>query len=330
MAFSNIGGGGADGVTITTGNSSNNGAGTAASTVAIDTGTTPACQVIYSDAATLFGGRTGFRLIHEASGTAANRLIFPHGSGVAGRWEMTFAFKTSSVSSGQVEDLAQIRHSSGNTCTLVMAADGKLQIFNAAGSAIAASKATTALTAGRWYWVSFVRTKGTGTGDGTVGYAYYDLGASGYPLVESYESSAQNAGTADTTHGCIGRSTGRVAAHTVDYGSGTVAGDAKASGYTAPPSEPPIVTTTDNVFVAVPSSGSPPYTFNQTGGTTTTPTQVGTTTTYLIAKHSSTTLTYQVEDSASNVTDSFTVPPVAVSVAPNWPKRAKPDLSGWE
>jgi hypothetical protein len=330
MAFSNIGGGGADSATITTANSDDNAAGTAASTVSIDTGTTPDCQLIYSDSATLFGGRTGFRMVHEASGTTANRLVFPNGSAVAGRWEMTFAFKVNTVSSGQIEDLAQIRHSAGNTCSLIIASDGKLQIANAAGTAIAASKATTALTANNWYWVSFIRTKGTDTVTGTVGYEYWDLGTAGYPSVQSYESSVQNAGTADTTHGCIGRATGRTAAHTVDYGSGSVAGDAKASGFTGPPAEAVVVTNTDNVFVVVTSGGSPPYTFDQTGGPTTTPTQVGATDTWLIEKNSTSTLTYIVEDSLANVTDAFNVPPVASGSSPVWPKKAKSDLSGWE
>jgi hypothetical protein len=151
--------------------------------------------------------------------------------------------------------------------------------------------------------------------------AYYDLEASGSPLVQSYNNAACNAGTADTTHGAYGRSATRTQAHTLDYDD--LRGDALASGYMLPLVADVDVATYANSTVFVATLGTPPFSIAQDTGATTVPTTVDDGTTsgqgvFVVAQHATDVLTYTItDDNGVEVTD-LTVPVLATAV--NWPK----------
>jgi hypothetical protein len=316
MAFDNGAEGGTSGTTVTTGNTGG-GSGTAANTVAIDTGA--GGDIEFHTSAALYGA-LGYRFIHPVSGGAVNRMIFPNGSAVAGRYAIYCAFKIDSVPTA-IEDICSIRHSGGATGVLIIAADGKLQLQDSTGATIAASKATLALSPNHWYGVSMTRTKGTGAADGQLGYAYYDLEASGSPEVQSYNNATCNAGTADTTHGAFGRQAGRTQAHIVDMDD--LRGDAFAAGYMTPVVADVDVDTYTNSTVFVATLGTPPFSISQDTGASTAPTVVDDGTTsgqgvFVVAQHATDELTYTITDDNSVEVGSLTVP--VAGEAPTWPK----------
>lgn len=205
--------------TPTTGNTGG-ASGNACSTVAQGTNGTIRALA----AAAIFGSR-GYRMAHLAAAGDANRLMWPLAD--AGRVVIS-AYVVLDATATQVEDLMGIRHSSGNMGMLCLAADGKAVIQHAGGSQIGASKSPAAIAPGT-YLVQMSAVKGADASTGTLGYAIYPLGNP--TPIHTWESSAQNAGTANASHVWVGRSTGRLEAHTIDYDE--IRGASLASGWLA-------------------------------------------------------------------------------------------------
>lgn len=112
-----------------------------------------------------------------------------------------------------IEDFLGIRHASGNMA-VVQIQNLKLQVANAAGATITASRAPEAFpaVAGHSVWLEVEIQKGTTTSNGLVGYRYYVDDSS--TIEYSWTSSAQNTGTANVAQVFLGRSTGRTDART--------------------------------------------------------------------------------------------------------------------
>lgn len=202
----------------TTGNTGGT-SGTAANSVAVASG-----DSIQARTAAAAHGSVGYRFGLIAGGAGATRMLWSYA--VATRMIFSFYVKVDTLPSA-TEDLGGIRNSTGNMGILTIGADGKAVMNNAAGTGVAASKATNTFPVGTWVRVDIIATKGTGTGDGTLGYAYFE-NESDTPTF-SWESAAQNAGTTNSATGFIGRSTGRSQAHTFDYD--TVRWATATSGY---------------------------------------------------------------------------------------------------
>lgn len=128
------------------------------------------------------------------------------------------------------EDIMGIRHSAGNMAVLCIGADGKMMLNNAAGAGVSASRAPNQFPVNRWIRVDMAVQKGTATTNGYLAYAYYEKDSS-TPLF-SWESAAQNAGTANVSNPFIGRSTGRAEARNIYFG--TTRGATQAAGFLAP------------------------------------------------------------------------------------------------
>ncbi|MBP7406067.1 MAG: hypothetical protein KA973_14230 [Candidatus Microthrix sp.] len=208
--------------TPTTGNTGG-GSGTACSTVTQGTAST----IRATTGSALFGSY-GYEFNLVANGSdGACRLMWAFSE--AGRlvlstyWEVNAAITAT-------EDVMGVRHSSGNMGVLLVGSDGKLIMQHAGGSTIAASKATNALATGTRYRIEMSVAKGTTTSNGTLGFAYF-LGDSATAEF-SWESAAQNAGTANAATVWIGRSTGRTQAHVTKYDEMRAA--TTASGWLAP------------------------------------------------------------------------------------------------
>jgi hypothetical protein len=273
-------------------------------------------------------GAQSLKISHPADGASgANRVLFAiPGSPVAGRAEMCAAVYIP-ASGDAIEDIMSFRSATGNCGTLVLALDGKMQLFSSAGTAIAASKSTNAVSAPGWYWVCHTRTKGTTSANGTLGYALYDLDGT---LVHSYDTGATvDARTDDTTQVSYGRATGRLTAH-VYYYDNPMAGS-QTSGYTSPPVQNLVVTVYNNQGLFKVTGGSPPFGVTQTGGPTVAATveNDGTATgigLIRIPQHATDDLIYTVTDDNGTAVTTLTVTPAAVgSTFPKYPDATPPD-----
>lgn len=267
MSFANGAEGITNGQTLTNGSTANTaGTGTAANAVAVAAGD----SITATSSAALYGTR-GWRFALAAAGAGATRILWDNGSAVTGRWAQYATYRTSGTGDGQLEDVMHVRHSGGNCGFLVLTSAGRLQLLNAAGgnTNLTGSLSPLALLPNHWYGICVVRQKGTGTGDGRLGYAYYDLESSDPTgIVHSWEATNVDAGTADSRVGAFGRSTGRTLAHTIDYDD--IRGDALASGFMGPAIADLAVTIRDNQAVFEIEGGTPPYTATQTSGPATT------------------------------------------------------------
>lgn len=174
----------------------------------------------------------GVKMTFLAGGAGATRIMWA--AAESGRIVFSFYYLITTLPTA-TEDVAGIRHASGNMCVLNIGADGKLVVANAAGVNIAASKATNTIPINTMLRIDLAVQKGTTTTDGTVGYAYY-LGSDSTPVF-SWESSSQNTNTVDVAKVFIGRSTGRAEAHTVYYDTIRKASPL-SSGYLAPYTPP--------------------------------------------------------------------------------------------
>ena len=172
-------------------------------------------------------GSRGVEMSLIAGGAGATRVLWACASTT--RQVISFYYKIDSVPAA-VEDVAGLRHASGNMGILVIASDGKLQMFDSAGSGISGSKSPSAIPANTWIRIDMSVVNGTTTSNGTLGYSYY-IGESSIAQY-SWESSAVNATTNAQSHFFIGRSTGRTAAHTVQYD--TIRWQSLSSGWMAP------------------------------------------------------------------------------------------------
>lgn len=231
--------------TPTTGNTGG-GSGTACSTV-----TQGAASTIRATTGSALFGAYGYEFNLVANGSdGACRLMWAFAE--AGRlvlstyWEVDAAITAT-------EDVMGVRHSSGNMGVLLVGSDGKLIMQHAGGSNIAASKATNALATGTRYRIEMSVAKGTTTSNGTLGFAYF-LGDSATAEF-SWESAAQNAGTANAATVWIGRSTGRTQAHVTKYDE--MRAETLASGWLAPVAVPVTVAVpVINVTLALPAPGA--------------------------------------------------------------------------
>jgi hypothetical protein len=321
MAFANSAEGQANGTVPTTGNTGGASGTAISSAPAID----GAGTITFSTDRAAYGTKS-YKYVYIASGAAAHRMLWANGSAVAGRYAVAAAVYVPAAGDA-IEDIMSIRHSGGNTCTLCLALDGRVQIFDAAGAAIAASKSTNPVSAPGWYYFCLTRTKGTGTGDGQLGYAYYTMDGT---LIQSYNGTTHNAGTADSTHGSFGRSTGRTNAHT--YYFDAIKGDALASGYFTPDVADLAATVYNSRGVIVASGGTPPYTITQTAGTTTAATVIDSGATsgqgvFMVAQHATDNLVYSVLDDNAVTVTSLTVTPLP-SAAAEWPKKPSGSAPG--
>lgn len=165
--------------------------------------------IVATTASALFGS-IGYQFNFVANGSdGACRLMWSFAE--TDRAVISTYFKIDSLTGADLEGVLGIRHASGNMGTLVLGSDKKLIIGNAAGTNITASRAPNALQPNTLYRMEMSAKKGTDTSTGTLGYSYY-LGNSSVAEY-TWESSAQNAGTANIASVFVGRATGRNEAH---------------------------------------------------------------------------------------------------------------------
>lgn len=310
-----------DGTVPTTANTGTT-SGDAASTVSIASGDTLAAKT-----AAAAHGSVGYRFTLTGPGTGPTRLMWTMVTSL--RHVLSTSFRIDSVPTS-TEDIMGLRHSGGNMGVLFIRSDGRIQMADTTGTAIAASVASTAISANTWYQVDMCAKPGTGTGDGTLGYAVYPLGSS--TPTWTWESAAVNANTAATAVGWVGRSTGRAQAHVIDHD--TIRWDTLASGFMSPftPTATVIAdagldTTVDGYTTVTldgsSSIGASSYVWTQTAGTTVTLSGSGATRTFtapgLLAPE---TLGFQLSINSGASTDT-----VAVAVRPATARIVK--ASAW-
>lgn len=206
------------GTSGTTPSSSNSGgvSGTALTTQTIGSG----CTLTF-DTAAAYAGALGYRYV-QPSGSLSNWQLLT-GLNATGRVVLRFWYRLDSVPT-VVEYVCSFRSSAAQVCVLTIGTDGKFVMQNSAGVGItsgangsaASSKATNAISANTWYRVEVSATKGTGTTDGKLEYAYY-LGDSTTAEFAWTGTTNVNAGTANITGARIGRTTAANEARTADY-----------------------------------------------------------------------------------------------------------------
>ena len=286
--------------------------GTDCSAVAI--GTSSTIQALA--AAAVFGNR-GYRLsFAAAAGDGDTRL----------RWALTetgrvviAAYVRLNSTITATEDLMGIRNGSGVMGQLMFGTDGKIRMWNAAGSGIAGSVSTgTIPTDGTPRLIQMAATKGTGTGDGKLEWAIFDLAGT---LLESWSNAAVNAGTSNPVSLWLGRSTGRTGAHVIDYDQ--MSAGPFVTGWIDPVSgaptanagpdqtlvEPGRIIQLDATSSTVAYGSITDYTWTQTDGQDTPLSNPITATPTLItpATLAGTTLTYQVTVTGNALTDTDTI-----------------------
>lgn len=130
------------------------------------------------------------------------------------------------------QDLITLESASGAVKVQITAA-ALLRVTNVAGTAL--STATTAVVTGQWYRVEVRAVAGTGTGDGTIGFAFY-LHDNAAPVDAAYLSTTVNAGTTAFTAGKYGKITG--AASQDAYWDGMAFNDAAGGAFIGPVERP--------------------------------------------------------------------------------------------
>ncbi|MGB4762070.1 MAG: hypothetical protein WBP12_01775 [Candidatus Saccharimonas sp.] len=208
--------GGSNNVVPTTGNTGG-GSGTAATSVTVGTGN----ALIFSDAYPSHGS-LGYQFDYGTTAGGSLRWNISE----SGRLVYRFYIRISELPTAQ-EYIAGIRNSSGFMCIACIGSDGKFIMQNAAGTGIAASRATNTFPLDQQVRLEIAVTKGTTTSNGTIEYAYY-LGDSA-SVVYSWSSSAQNTGTTDIAQVVMGRNTAAAEARTIWYD--TMRAETLASGW---------------------------------------------------------------------------------------------------
>ncbi len=148
----------------------------------------------------------------------------------SGRAVVSAYFRISTLPTTGLQSIMGVRNGSGNMGYLLIGTDGKLAVNNASGAGISVSRAPDALSPNVVYRIEFAVEKGTNTSDGTLGYAYF-IGDSTSPVHE-WESSSQNAGTANVASVFVGRATGCTDAAVAHYDS--IRASSLALGWHAP------------------------------------------------------------------------------------------------
>ena len=183
--------GGADGVTVTTSNSDDEGG----DALSVATGT----RTYSTDFA--HSGSTSFKISGTSGNTAIMGLaISPGTAGVSGRMYVYFPALPSATC-----EIMQFRSVSpeGSRGAIQLRADGKLEVTFKTGSAVVT---TAALSTATWYRLERRVIKGTGTGDGVSEFSVY-AGDSETPI-ETVSATDIDVGTDDLGHLRWGKLTG--------------------------------------------------------------------------------------------------------------------------
>lgn len=172
-------------------------------------------SVLCRASAAIHGSR-GYEFVQSGFFSFAARMFWDVGS-QSSRYLFSFYVKIFAAVTA-IDEVASFR-TAGDALmgTLTIAADGKLTVNNASGTAIAASKATNVFPVNTVVRVDFVCGKGTTTSNGTLAYAYY-LGENATPVF-TWEASNVNTGTTDIGQVLIGRVTTRTQTRTLIYDS---------------------------------------------------------------------------------------------------------------
>ena len=183
--------GATDGTSISTTNSDDNGAGDA---LAVSTGGTR----IYSSA-WANNGTTCW----DCSGTSGNTAILGFTQTASAGMSVRVYFRVTALPAATCAFLQMRSDTDSASGAIQMKTDGALEIGTHGG---VAATTTMACSVDTTYRIEWRQIKGTGSGDGTVGFKIF-AGESTSPL-ETYESSAQNCGTNDFAAFRLGKITG--------------------------------------------------------------------------------------------------------------------------